>query len=282
MAENLHQLPEELNCFKVTSKEDEHCLGFFGGLNPLSNFHTASFTIGEIEYISSEQFIQAKKAEFFKDRNAYDRIMGSATSLECKKNSRLIRGFNRSRWEGVAKQVCYPGIKAKFQQNTDLLNMLLYKTGQKKIVESTNDKLWGMGIPLNKVECLDQSKWTRQGILGEILEEIHRELSPIMPTIPPPCPVGDSSYFISTMPCTVALGTSHHQLTSSNTTVWNTPGQMLSVYAPPTMLDSSSDTPYQLLPTANMGPPAICEVSAHAKPAETPGKYDNPSHSASQ
>ena len=65
MAENLHQLPEDLNCFKVTSKEDKYCLGFFGGLNPLSNFHTASFTIDEIEYISSEQFIQAKKAEFF-------------------------------------------------------------------------------------------------------------------------------------------------------------------------------------------------------------------------
>ena len=145
--ENLHQLPEELNCFKVTSKEDEHCLGFFGGLNPLSNFHTASFTVGEIEYISSEEFIQAKKVEFFKDRNAYDRIMGSATSLECKKNSRLIRGFDRSRWEGVAKQVCYPGIKAKLQQNTDLLNTLLYKTGQKKIVESTNDKLWGTESP---------------------------------------------------------------------------------------------------------------------------------------
>ena len=201
MAENLHQLPEELNCFKVTSKEDEHCLGFFGGLNLLSNFHTASFTIDEIEYISSEQFIQAKKAEFFKDRNAYNRIMGSATSLECKKNSRLIRGFDRSRWEDVAKQVCYPGIRAKFQQNTDLLNTLLYKTGQKKIVESTNDKLWETGIPLNKVECLDQSKWTGQGILGEILEEICHELSPSMPTIPPPCPVGDSSYFTSALHC---------------------------------------------------------------------------------
>ena len=188
-SENLHQLPEDINCFKVTSKEDEHCLGFFGGLNPLSNFHTAPFTLDGIEYISSEQFIQAKKVEFFSDRTAYDRIMGSTTSLDCKKNSRLIRGSDRNKREGVAKQVCYPGIRAKFQQNADLLNTLLYKTGHKKIVESTNDRLWGTGIPLNKAECLDQSKWTGQGILGEILEEIRHEFRPSMPTIPPPGPV---------------------------------------------------------------------------------------------
>ena len=82
-SENLHQLPEDLNCFKVTSKEDEHYLGFFGGLNPLSNFHTASFTMDGVEYISSEQFIQAKKVEFFSDRTADDRIMGSANLLNC-------------------------------------------------------------------------------------------------------------------------------------------------------------------------------------------------------
>ena len=269
-AENLHQLPEDLNCFKVTSKEDEHCLGFFGGLNPLSNLHTAPFTVDEIEYISSEQFIQAKKAEFFNDRNAYDRIMGSATSLDCKKNSRLIRGFDRNKWEGVAKHVCYPGIRAKFQQNADLLNTLLYKTGQKKIVESTNDRLWGMGIPLNKVECLDQSKWTGQGILGEILKEIRRELRPGMPTIPPYHPVGDNSYFTSTMPCTVAPGASHHQQIPFNTAAWNAPGESLPVYTPLTVLDCGLNTANLLPPTANMGPPATCKDTAHTKPARTP------------
>ena len=91
---NLHQLPEDLNCFKVTSKQNEHCVGFFGGLNPLSNFHHAKFMIDGLEYISAEQFIQAKKAKYFKDMNAYDLIMGSTTSLDCKQNARLIKGFD--------------------------------------------------------------------------------------------------------------------------------------------------------------------------------------------
>ena len=39
----LNQLPDELNAFKVTSKEDTHTVGFFGEINPLSNFHDAPF-----------------------------------------------------------------------------------------------------------------------------------------------------------------------------------------------------------------------------------------------
>ena len=40
----LNQLPDELNTFKVTSKEDAHTVGFFGEINPLSNFHESPFT----------------------------------------------------------------------------------------------------------------------------------------------------------------------------------------------------------------------------------------------
>ena len=128
--ENLQQLPDDLNCFNVTCKEDNQCLGFFGGLNPLSNFHTTPFQVDGIEYFSSEQFIQAKKAEYFNDRVTYNRIMGSSTSLDCQKNSRFIKGFDRSKWEEVAKQVCSPGIKAKFQQNSDLCRCSVMPLGE--------------------------------------------------------------------------------------------------------------------------------------------------------
>ena len=58
----LNQLPEELNVFKVTSKEDQDTVGFFGEINPLSNFHPATFQLEGIDYISSEQYIQASKS----------------------------------------------------------------------------------------------------------------------------------------------------------------------------------------------------------------------------
>ena len=54
----LSQLPDELNVFSVTSKENEHCVGYFGEINPLSNFFPAPFQLDGTRYISSEQFIQ--------------------------------------------------------------------------------------------------------------------------------------------------------------------------------------------------------------------------------
>ena len=39
----LNQLPDELNAFKVTSKEDAHTVGFFGEINPLIQLSRISF-----------------------------------------------------------------------------------------------------------------------------------------------------------------------------------------------------------------------------------------------
>ena len=55
------------------------------------------------------------------------------------------------------------------------MDTLLYKTGQKQIVECTADHLWGTGLPLGDHACLDTSKWTLQGIMGQMLESIRDE-----------------------------------------------------------------------------------------------------------
>ena len=43
--ENLHNLPKELDVFKITSKSNSNTRGFFGELNPLSNFHPCNFEV---------------------------------------------------------------------------------------------------------------------------------------------------------------------------------------------------------------------------------------------
>ena len=135
----LNQLPDELNAFKVTSKEDAHTVGFFGEINPLSNFHESPFTHEGTQYISSEQFIQANKAKYFGDLDTYSMILGCTTSLECKILSKQIRNVDDSKWDEVAGAVCYPGIQAKFQQNPYAMDILIRKTGNKRIVECASD-----------------------------------------------------------------------------------------------------------------------------------------------
>ena len=90
----LNQLPEELNAFKVTSRENETTVGFFGEINPLSNFYPSPFPYNGIRYVPSEQFIQSSKAKYFGDHYAYNQILGCSTSLECKTISQQIRNVN--------------------------------------------------------------------------------------------------------------------------------------------------------------------------------------------
>ena len=172
----LNQLPEELNVFKVTSKEDETTVGFFGEINPLSNFYPSSFIYEGIHYISSEQWIQANKAKFSGDIEMYNEILCCSTSLECKILSKQIRSMDDKKWEEEAMNICFPGIRAKFHQNVNALDTLVNKTGTKRIVECASDRLWGTGIPLSDPACLDHAKWISQGILGQILERIRDEV----------------------------------------------------------------------------------------------------------
>ena len=171
----LNQLPNELNAFKVTSKEDSETVGFFGEINPLSNFYEAHFMHEGTSYISSEQFIQANKAKYFGNLNTQELILGCTTSLGCKILLRQIRNYDDSKWDEVAGIVCYPGLQAKFQQNPHAMDTLIRKTGNKRIVKCASDRLWATGIPLTDPNCLDDTKWISQGILGQMLESIRND-----------------------------------------------------------------------------------------------------------
>ena len=185
--ENLHQLPKNLDPMKVTTKSNDETMGFFGELCPLSNFHHSSFLYNEVEYHSSEQMIQHMKAKLFGDKTAQTLILNAKTPLECKKISKDINNFNFKMWASKAKDLCKKGLEAKFAQNPRAMQALL-ETGQKRLVECTHDGLWGNGIPLYQPNCLSQQQWKRQGILGELLQDIRARHLEIARTLLPANP----------------------------------------------------------------------------------------------
>ena len=130
-------LPNALNVFNISSRSNDNTIGFFGELNPLSNFHKAIFTHENITYHSSEQFIQHCKATHFGDHITASKILNTTTTLESKQLSSSIRNFDKRKWEKVAKEQCKPGIKCKFQQNPGLANILINCTEAKTIVLRT-------------------------------------------------------------------------------------------------------------------------------------------------
>ena len=107
---------------------------------------------------SSEQLIQYMKAIFFDDNGTADRILRSATALECKSLSRNIPNYDRDRWMGSAKMLCESGIYQKFKQNPAMAAALL-DTGNQKLVEASYDKDWGPGIPLLDRNCIHEDHW---------------------------------------------------------------------------------------------------------------------------
>ena len=138
--DKLDRLPNNLNVFSLSSKEDSDTVGFFGELNPLSNFHPANFTMNGIHYTSSEQFIQNMKALTFNDYTTAKKIINATNAMECKELSREINKFDKTSWEECAKSKCKPGIYQKFNQNSCLRDVLIHCTGNKQIIESAKDK----------------------------------------------------------------------------------------------------------------------------------------------
>ena len=59
------------------------------------------------------------------------------------------------KWKEVYN-LCFEGIKVKFQQNPDLMNMLK-TTAPKLLVEGTTDKTWGTGVHLRDSNALHRS-----------------------------------------------------------------------------------------------------------------------------
>ena len=187
----IDQLPNSLSTVNVTSKSNETTFGYFGELNPLSNFHPSPFVLYDQEYHCSKQFIQEAKAKYFNDAETYKKLRNTKTGLECKIIAKQTKNFNGKKWEQVAKDICKPGIKQKFQVNQRPRSLLLDHTKNKLIIECTKDMLWGTGVPLENEKCLDSSMWRgngtkKQGIMGEILCEIRNELEhiPLNQTLP--------------------------------------------------------------------------------------------------
>ena len=174
--DNLHTLPDELNTFDVTSNSNKECLGFFGELHPFSNFHPCQFICEGEEFNSSEQFIQWKKACYFKDYLASTRILNCEDAMDSKDISRDIKNFDRKSWNEVAEEICYEGVKQKFLQNQHLLEALV-KTGEKTLIESSYDDVWGTGVPLSNKSCLVKENWKSTGILGRILMNIRDSIN---------------------------------------------------------------------------------------------------------
>ena len=168
---SLHLLPEDLAPYKSTQISTETSTIFHGQHSPLSNFHTSPFTIDGQLYQTAEQFIQHKKALHFSDYKVSQQILNTNEPFEAKTLSRNIQNYDKDSWKAIARDACYPGIHAKFEQNP-LLKHFLQSTKPTTLCESSYNRFWGTGLALHDKNALNPAYWVNTGLLGDILMDL--------------------------------------------------------------------------------------------------------------
>jgi ribA/ribD-fused uncharacterized protein len=147
---------------------------FYGG--PLSQWYPSKFTIDGVNYNTAEQFMMAKKAEYFDDQDALSKILKTNDPAEQKAIGRTVKNFDKEAWDAVSRGYVYQGNIAKFKQNEDLKKYLL-STEDKELVEaSPYDKIWGIGLSTSNPDRFDKSKWKGTNWLGETLMKVRSDL----------------------------------------------------------------------------------------------------------
>lgn len=142
----------------------------------LSNWYMSDFMYAGRKYHSMEQYMMFQKALTFGDLEIADKIMASRDLPEIKKLGRSVAHYNDVLWKTIRVQIMRRGIRAKFQQNPELLYNLL-STGSSLLAEcAPRDLVWGIGMDIEDARSGDPKEWKGRNLLGRTLMRVREDL----------------------------------------------------------------------------------------------------------
>lgn len=158
----------------MTTAEHNGIAYFFFWGGELSNWYPKYFIVNDVKYNCMEQYMMHQKALFFKDTDIAERILEELKPNRQKYFGRLVKGFNEKSWTKVKYDLVKVGVKAKFEQNPKLLEVLLQYKGMEIVEASPYDRIWGIGY--SEAIALDNIDTWGENLLGKILTEVCNEL----------------------------------------------------------------------------------------------------------
>lgn len=142
-----------------------------------SNWYKAAFVNGREHFTSVEQYMMYQKALMFREYDLADKILQTDDPAIIKNLGRsYIADFDAELWDKLSYNIVKRGIRAKFEQNPDILEILLSTDDAILAEAAPNDKKWGVGISVNDERINNPQNWTGKNYLGRILMEIRYEL----------------------------------------------------------------------------------------------------------
>ena len=165
---------------RATGRADESILCFYRENEEygcFSNWYRADFEYAGMRFTSVEQFMMYHKVSLFRQRELEERILATDDPAVIKKLGRTkFREFDGELWEKISYAIVKRGVRAKFEQNEDLLRNLL-DTGERVMAEcSLRDTKWGIGVAIDDPNCCRPGTWKGQNYLGRILMEVRDDL----------------------------------------------------------------------------------------------------------
>jgi ribA/ribD-fused uncharacterized protein len=141
---------------------------------PFTQWAASKFTVDGVEYTHAEQFMMAEKARLFNDTETLEKIMKAKTPREQKDLGRQVKGFDKAKWDAVARDSVYKGNYAKFTQNPEMKEALMATDGMLLVEVNPRDQIWGIGIDGDAARRGEP--WRGLNWLGEVLTKLREAL----------------------------------------------------------------------------------------------------------
>lgn len=140
----------------------------------IAQWNISFFKEEEVEYCCAEQYMMAKKALLFEDKELYDKIMNSNDPKEIQELGRLIKNFDNEIWDLYKFDIVVKGNYLKFSQNKNLKELLLSTQNTILVEASPFDCIWGVGLDINNPLILEEANWKGLNLLGKALMKVRK------------------------------------------------------------------------------------------------------------
>lgn len=174
-ADKLYELPFDMG--SISTRVTGDTIMFSGGLSIYNNLYPQSFVLGGITYSCSEQFFQHAKATFMGNKAAAAAILMESDPVAMKRIGNSVHG-DTQQWNTASRDFMYKAVHAKFQQSATLRDKMA-ATGSRHFVACDRyDTTWSNGLYLYDAHADDRSQWKGKNWIGEILENVRRDVCP--------------------------------------------------------------------------------------------------------
>ncbi len=129
----------------------------------------------ETTFQSLLQFTLYQKANLFFDLQSASSILSEADNSQLQLLNANIRCFDEAVWKHFRSEVVYQGCKQRFLQNQHLITQLEKTRGQ-TLAYSSEDPVWGTGLPNLASNNVPRVYWEGKNLLGQILTQVRIEL----------------------------------------------------------------------------------------------------------